>query len=283
MPKREIPNPQAGLPDLIDDGPLTTIKGRGYGLAFDRTTGELKPDNARHNSPLLHRPALHLTRFDFGDLRQAPPYAVLPDSATHHVENVRLEPRPEALLIEIRDRYALFTGTLRWLLDREGISELEYDYVYTGSDDLYAREIGLRLTLPKTCDTLKWKRWSEWGIFPEDHISRTEGTARAHRDSKWPPAPESTRPTWPWSLDETEGGTNDFRSAKFNIYEATLSDPAGRGIAVNANADAHVRACISGEKVLLHILSECRLGPVTLKNGDRLHGRFHLVLDGTRR
>ena len=68
------------------------------------------------------------------------------------------------------------------------------------------------------------------GRVPAGDISRTEGTARAHRDTKWGKAVWNQRPAWPWSLDETELGTADFRSIKYNIYEATLASPDGTGL-----------------------------------------------------
>jgi hypothetical protein len=117
-------------------------------------------------------------------------------------------------------------------------------------------------------------------VSPDDHISRTTGTARATRDPKWGPsnAAESSRPTWPWSLDQTELGTNDFRAIKFNIYDATLRSLEGDGIEVHAHADVHVRACLASENVLLHILSRCTLAPTTLRKGDRLTGEYSVSL-----
>ena len=137
----------------------------------------------------------------------------------------------------------------------------------------------MRAALRPECTTLKWRRWSEWGdVYPEDSISRTRGTANARRDAKWPQVADSVRPSWPWSQDETEQGIADFRSVKLNIYEASLTNTAGQGVSAHADADAHVVARLADGAVLLHVLSECRLGPVTLKKGDRVGGRFHLKL-----
>jgi hypothetical protein len=157
------------------------------------------------------------------------------------------------------------------------VGKVTYDYRYRG-DELSAREIGIRFLLAPACDALEWRRWSEWGAYPEDSISRTEGRAKAHRDPKLGTATEGARPNWPWSLDETELGTNDFRSVKLNIHEAALVSPKGAGLRVRANADAHVRACLDPHGVMLHVLSECRLGPVTLRDGDHVAGEFAVEL-----
>jgi hypothetical protein len=136
----------------------------------------------------------------------------------------------------------------------------------------------VRLVLQPGCDEIRWRRWSEWDIYPDDHIGRTEGAAKARRDAKWGDAPERTRPTWPWSLDQTELGTNDFRAIKFNIYEASLAAADGAGLRVRANADVHVRPCLADNGVKLHVLSKCRLAPIVLKKGDRITGRYAVEL-----
>ena len=129
-------------------------------------------------------------------------------------------------------------------------------------------------------DEVKWRRWSEWGLFPKDSISRTEGAAKAHRDKKWPDQPANVKPTWPWSQDQTELGTTDFRSIKFNIYEASLVASDGSGVRVDANADAHFRACLADNGVKMHIFSKCPLAQVVLKKGDRLTGDYSVRLMG---
>ncbi|HOS92904.1 MAG TPA: hypothetical protein PLQ54_06295, partial [Armatimonadota bacterium] len=123
-----------------------------------------------------------------------------------------------------------------------------------------------------------WRRWSEWGAYPADSISRVEGTASAHREPGGGPDIEGTPPRWPWALDETELGTTDFRSVKLNVYRASLKAPNGQGVALDADADAHVRACLAPGGVWMHLLKTCRLGPVTVHDGDRLQGEFALSL-----
>jgi hypothetical protein len=147
------------------------------------------------------------------------------------------------------------------------------DYVYSGAP-LDTREAGVRLTLPAACDELRWRRWSEWGVFSNESLCRPQGSARAHRDKRLGEARWNLRPSWPWALDETELGTADFRSVKYNIYEAALVSPHGLGLGVEANADAHVRAALAPEGVAAHLLWRCPLGQAPLRPGDRLEGTF---------
>ena len=132
----------------------------------------------------------------------------------------------------------------------------------------------IRFLLKGACDEVKWQRWSEWGAFPQESISRTEGTARAHRDKKWGEAHWNVRPAWPWSQDETELGTADFRSIKYNIREAALVSPDGSGLSAYANGEGHYRAALAPGGVAAHLLWRCPLGQVPLKPNDRLQGEF---------
>jgi hypothetical protein len=39
-----------------------------------------------------------------------------------------------------------------------------------------------------------------------------------------------------------------------------------------------VAACLDGDRVLLRVLSQCRLGQTVLRAGDRIVGRFNVAL-----
>jgi beta-galactosidase len=260
-----LPQP-SGMPGLTDDGKTITTF---YGMKIDRATGKIT------NSPVTKFPSVHVTRYDFGDLAgpNSPPYAVFPDEKTRTIDKIDIEETPQGLKITIHDHYDLFAGWISWLIDKDGVGKVSYDYAYSG-EEMNTREAGIRFALKPECDTVWWNRWSEWDIYPDDFIGRTQGSARAWRDKKYGKEEWNKRPTWPWSKDQTEMGTNDFRSVKYNIYEASLINPKGEGLAVHANADVHVRPAMSKDAANLHILSYCRLGQIVLKKGDHLTGEF---------
>ena len=273
-----LPQPQAGAPIWTDDGRLIIIEGQKFSLVFDRTTGDFDTSNPRHHAPIITFPSLHVTRHDFGDLmRKKPHYAEFPDATTRTIEAVTVTENGPGLQLLVKDHYQNFSGSIRWLMDKNGVGTISYDYTYTG-DDLDSREIGIKAILPVTFDEVKWRRWSEWGLFPDDCICRTEGTAKARRNKKSQIQPANIKPEWPWSQDETELGTTDFRSIKFCIYEASLIAPDGSGARVDANGDVHFRACLTDQGIQMHVLSQCPLAPVVLKNGDRLAGKFCIRL-----
>jgi beta-galactosidase len=271
---------QAGSPTWSEQGGKLFIQGERFAFVLDRATGEIERRDPRHHSPVTAFPSLHLTRYDFGDLNgpNSPPYAVFPDAATRKVDRVEVKEESGGLRLTIYDRYADFSGQTSWLISRNGTGTVSCDYTYNGKP-MDTREFGVRFELEPACEELKWRRWSEWGVFPSDSISRTEGVARAHRDQRYRPAEWNRRPEWPWALDETEFGTADFRSIKYNIYEAGLHSKSGAGLSLDAQADAHFRAALSTNGVNAYILRRCPLGQVQIKAGDHLKDEFVVQLE----
>ncbi len=275
-----LSRPQSGAPQWSDNGKTILIKGKRFSLVLDQTTGDFDPTNPDHHAPIARFPALHVSRHDYGDLdRKKPPYAEFPNAKTRVVESVTAAQSGDALELIVRDHYEHFAGSVHWLIDNDGVGSVSYDYTYSG-EALDSREIGIKTLLGSKYDEVQWRCWSEWGVFPKDSICRTDGSAKARRDRKWPDVPPNIKPGWPWSQDQTELGTADFRSIKFNIYEASLTAPDHSGVRVDANADAHFRACLTKDGVAMHILAQCPLAPVVLSKGDRLAGKFALRLIG---
>jgi hypothetical protein len=274
-----LPQP-SGVPTWSDNGVKIFIQGAGFGLVFNRAIGDFDPTDPHHLSSVLSFPSVHLTQYDFGDLDpSAPPYAVFPDPTTRQFGNIQVQQLPSGLQLTVNDSYQYFTGSTTWLIDQQGRGVVSCDYTYTGVA-MYTREAGIRFALNPACQTVQWRRWSEWGIFPDESISRTVGTANAQRDPALGAAVWNIPPPWPWSLDQTGQGTADFRGVKLNIYEATLSAPDGTGLTASANADAHFRAALETNDVGAYVLWQCPLAQVTLNPGDHLQGQFNVQLNG---
>jgi hypothetical protein len=74
-------------------------------------------------------------------------------------------------------------------------------------------------------------------------------------------------------------GTADFRSVKYNIYDAGLHSRSGAGLSAHARADAHFRAALSTNGVKAYVLRRCPLGQVQIKPGEHLKDRFEVQLE----
>lgn len=216
-------------------------------------------------------PVPHVTQMERKNWFQPdePPYLELPEHGSRDIRNIRIRENE----IQLEDRFSDFEGSTIWRIDREGLSLFEIDYTYTGQD-MTVRETGIRLRLPATFQTLEWQRESQWTGYPEDHIGRDHGTATALFNGQGS-ATSREEPKHPWCLDHNELGTADFRSSKFNIIEATLGDPGNRSIRIQANADRHIRTCMDGDEILLHVLIA---NPANLKKGCRIRASFHIGL-----
>ena len=66
--EKPLPRLEAGSPQFQDDGKTVLIEGKGFALVFDKKSGDFNAADPRHRSPIMHFPALHVTRYDFGDL-----------------------------------------------------------------------------------------------------------------------------------------------------------------------------------------------------------------------
>jgi hypothetical protein len=141
-----------------------------------------------------------------------------------------------------------WTGGYEIRLDDAGRAEFTYDFTY-GGKDVWVRELGLQFDLPLAFQTLEWDRRADFTDYPDDHIGRPRGTAQAH-----PAGPQSVPPgTRPMALDDHPWGSNDFRSAKRNIYAASLSGDWGR-VQVVSDGTQTVRCALTPHEVTLKVL-----------------------------
>ena len=165
----------------------------------------------------------------------------------------------DSVEIEVDGEYAEARG--RFLLTFTGDGRLAVAYDFKLKVPLDSWQLGVVLDLPRQCDTLSWKRKAQWSYYPDDHISRAEGTAKAFTgkprvDILGPHA----QPDWSWSLDETEMGSNDFCSMKRNVIEALLCAPDGNGLRVLGGGVQHVRCWIDGDRARLLVADYANAG-----------------------
>jgi hypothetical protein len=158
------------------------------------------------------------------------------------------------------------------------------------------REIGILFDVAANRDVLSWKRHAPWGFYPAGHIGRPEGSAPAFRHAaEWPEAVFGQAPPWPWELDNTDGGTNDFRSTKYNILWASLTDAGGHGVRVESDGRQNVRAWVEHSRIKLLISDFSNGGGQgvlrfkqyaheqrSLRKGDVITGSVRLNLGGER-
>jgi len=160
--------------------------------------------------------------------------------------------------------------------------ECRYHLVYEGPE-VSVREIGLAWLLRPDFSRLSWKRRGQWTAYPKDHIGRLAGSALA--------SPDAGAPVMPWPLLRDPRGSNDFRSTKYNVVRASLTNAQGVGFGVGSDGSQAVRASVEQDAVVFRVLDFSNGGGEgflrghyadeyrTLKPGDVLEGGavFRLV------
>jgi len=258
-PDSAPPPPRHAAPlTLTRDAKTITVGGAGFAYVIDAATGQLTHATASGHDLPVSGPFLTLVPRDQegGGLQLAgkePTFAPLWGLGTDWTaSSVLATPSEERITVKVRGAYAESDGAYELAVDGSGRVTVAWSFLI--KNEANPRQTGVTFILPRSCDTLSWRRRGQWSFYPEDHVGRLAGAAKA-----FPGHPvcglagPHARPTWPWSEDQNEFGSNDFRSTKCNILEATLDNDAGIGLRTVAAADRHVHAWIEGDHAMLMV------------------------------
>lgn len=237
-PKVSIPS--GTTPQISESDHQITIAGHDFELVFSKETGLITEGKYKgtiliKSGPYLHLQGIKLPGWSLGGIK-------------YRTES------PEAV-VTIMGKYGEARVTFEIRIDGNGLMKTSYklDYMpyippvpdvaltHAMSPSVGGyEEVGVSFVLSNDVDRLSWKRNGLWSFYPEDHIGRNEGTA--YRTGRGSNQPFAVQPTIPWSEDERnyelfgmydigQRGTNDFRSMKENIYNATAGiSGTGKGI-----------------------------------------------------
>ena len=221
--------------------PVTTIAGKQFQIAVCDNNGLLMRGVGNGEALLLELPMLHL-------LPTASAVQPLPNRLSWHLDRCEIKKDDENVRVSIQGRYRDFRGGYELTITPAGNLKIASSFEYSG-EGFYAREIGLRFSVPKDCDTLDWDRRAEWNVYPADHIGRPRGTAPA-----FPRLSENVPPTVPWCEDLSPMGSNDFRSTKRHVYWAAIHYPGNRpGLVIESDGGQSVRAMVETDRISVHV------------------------------
>ena len=172
--------------------------------------------------------------------------------------------KPCGVCLTVYDRYEGFAGSTSWLLHERAAAWCVRLLLF-GPGHGYSR---VRHPVPGEAGMRRSQMAALVGVgrFSQREHQPHRGHGQSPPRHKWGPATCNLRQAWPWSLDETESGTADFR-VKFNIYEAALGSREGSGLTAHAQADAHFRAALAPGGVAAYLLWRFPVGPSALKPG----------------
>jgi hypothetical protein len=250
---KERVNPE-GEVELSETDDSFVIRGNEFDMEIVRNTGAL--NLTTHEGKMIVAQGPELVILQENNDKHSSGYPVpkpaLPSLAelnqkctgweTQQVTATRSE---QGVDVTIQGSYHEAAGQYRLHIGGNGIMSVEYEFVT--KVETHPRQIGLLLYLPATYDEVSWKRQGMWSTYPDGHIGRNQGVARAFRDPVFPKIDARTKPPWPWHLDSNLMGTNDFRATRTHILQAALKDSEGTGIAIHSDGTQQVRSFIEGD------------------------------------
>lgn len=159
-------------------------------------------------------------------------------------ESESIEQTDKGVSITVRGKYEENPIELVYSFDNN--NRLRIDYILNifkiGNS---IRQIGIGFHLPDIYNTLYWKRKSLWSVYPDDHIGRTEGTAKAfYPETQSDYLRQRTIPVHGFNKNGNKYGSNDFRSTKQNIIIGKLINENGNAVTIESNGKQHLRAWV---------------------------------------
>jgi beta-galactosidase len=154
--------------------------------------------------------------------------------------------------VDVIGEYDQASGSYTMRFD--GTGQMSLDYNFTSKIDVDPRQTGIVLDVDTSFDTLQWLRAGQWTTYPDDHIGRLAGQTQLYGSGgTYVPLAHGIEPMCLWSDDMAELGTNDFRSTKRSIYEASLKNSVGTGLDIYSDGSQHTRSYKEADRIRILI------------------------------
>jgi beta-galactosidase len=257
-PPKPRPAPTRSRLKLASDNETVSVHGDGFDWVFDRRAGTIHCGQRAGQTIVTGGPTLMLLPLRNGRSGKIHGEAIHPlnDMCTHwRATSVQTTKNRDGVEVRVAGQYDQARGTFVMWIDAAG--RLTIGYRFTCLRAVEPRQTGIVFEVPPSFDTLRWRRNALWSVYPDDHIGRAVGRARAFPLT----APQKqtknvcTEPTQPWALDANALGTNDFRATRENIRFVSLTDSRGRGLRVESDGRQSSRAWVDGDHIRLLVAS----------------------------
>jgi hypothetical protein len=231
--KSEPLKQQYPVPKLQQNENEIIVSGDKFQIAFDKKNGSIEKVSCKGQTLIVGGPHLNLEPLRL--------QAFSP-------QDVKAEVDGDVVKVKIKGSYGTVGVSYEISIDGAGVMNVGYSIANPPADNLY-REVGLAFDLVDGVDLLQWQRKGLYSVYPKDHIGRNAGVAM--RVSKGKGSNYRKQPDWSWSQDMHDfyyqgkghtgyGMTHDFRSAKENIYFASISDSqTGNVLRVESDGKSH--------------------------------------------
>jgi beta-galactosidase len=194
----------------------------------------------------------------------------------------------EDVCITVQGSYKEFKGNYTLRINASG--EIAVSYTFEVLQDVNPRQWGLVFEAPASFDRTFWRRDGLWTVYPEDHISRPVGEAALFYTGLPETIHPRVKPSWAWSRDFNELGSNDFRSTRRNIWYAGLKNEDGNTVTAVSEGHQHWRSWLQQDRIRFLVADFVTPGDEMflssyyapyrkpLKTGDSISGTVKLVV-----
>ena len=209
--------------------------------------------------------------------------------ANRYVSQVEQSMNGDNFILRVSDQSDEARGYTEYQISDGGLT---VSYSYEILKNINPRQVGLVFSLPGNFQQLEWDRNGQWNYYPEDHIGRLKGFAKARNDNPVSgPAGPVAKPSLPWSFDQNELGTNDFRSTKMNILWASVTNGTEK-VSVNSDGNQNIRCWLDGGRTHILVADYSNMGAEgffrshaeqidrPVKPGDYISGTVKLLFSG---
>jgi hypothetical protein len=292
----------AGALKLTEGADEIALMGEGFAWRLDLKTGLVRKGSVGERLVVVGGPALHLSIGVDENCRAGDPLVgdgtwtakeYHPSAQSQWTsDEVHVKQTNESVVVTVAGKYPWANGRFAMTFDGAGAMRVQYDFVCTETDTQKTkskganREVGVKVDVTGWCDTLHWLRRARWTTYPEDHVGRSQGTAKLSLTGTWPPTPEEYHkaekaewdanrelcqqgrqqeiklPAVPWSLAECPNGTHDFAATKYFVYHASLTAAGGAGVRVESDGGQSARCWVEGKDRLALFLGFSGSGSV---------------------
>jgi hypothetical protein len=258
-----VPSIASGRVELAQTKETITARGDDFEWVISRQTGEIVKATRKSQLVLVGGPVLVVLPVKSEPMLSGYPdpriSSYSPFNATCRdwkATSVSARQSAGGVEIIVVGQYKEAAGMYTFQIAGDGHATVSYGFTYTDAEKITPRQIGIVFYTPRSYDTLTWKRKAQWSVYPEDHIGRPEGVAKALPDpglpgkaGDWMEVAYREKPSWPWSLDANALGTRDFRATRRNVLHASLKDSTGNGVTVFSDGTHHTRSFLDGDRI----------------------------------
>ena len=238
------------LVTLVKSTEEILVKGESFEWIFDAQTGVIKQATMNRQQILKGGSSLMMLPLTSGPCLTEHSLNIQPLNnicANWKMSGISSEENELGTVIKVTGSYDEAEGSIYYTINHKG--NLQITYQFKSKIDISPRQWGLVFTTPRKVEMLSWNRKGQWNSYPENHIGRNTGKALPYPENQKTEFRFGIEPAWDWRYDCNELGSNDFRSSKDFIYEASLQSKEGYGVMINGGGKQTFRAFVNGDSI----------------------------------